>query len=103
MNRRKGFKRLVIVLGVPWYSLWALLAWGNYSNIEPNRKAAAEASAAGNWELALAHDTAVSSCYDRIFYAALATIIGPLLVWIVFLLARWIYRGFKSKMEASDA
>ena len=30
MNRRKGFRRLAVAVGGPWFSFWALVDWVGY-------------------------------------------------------------------------
>lgn len=77
-KRHRGFKRLEIALGVPWFGFWLLVAWVGYSRAnDPN--ATVQQQSDGNRQVMEAFGFGV---------------FWPAVILIVAGITYWVYRGF---------
>lgn len=84
INMRKGLKRLAIAAAVPYFGFWTL--W-----VIPPLFWLSECTNPQDGECQLTAEAAA----DRFWQSTTYGIVLPLLVLAVFLVARWVYRGFR--------
>jgi len=96
MANSKGWKRLKIALGVPYFGVWALMLVANTINSIRAFEEQAKNKAAGNAFLASVNNVGVNLNVENIILAITWGIVVPAIVFIVWVVARWVYRGFSS-------
>lgn len=99
MNKRKGLKRLAIVLGAPWYLFWVAFGIDNFRFAAEDNAAWHAADRARDTEKFFLFMAAENTANDRVALSVMATVLGPLLLWVFYLLARWVYRGFQGDVS----
>lgn len=98
MNKRKGFKRLAIVIGVPYFFSWGLVGVSNYRAwlkyepmaIEASRKHSPDAEM--YWNMS-------GRAYEMWGMAVWYGVIWPVIALVLAGIAFWVYRGFKPKQD----
>lgn len=96
MNKRRGFTRLALAFGIPYFGFWAL-TWQLASSALPRHlQWSIEATNRGEWRTAgiwMEHVNGDSAAVER---SLLWGIIIPIAALIVGALVYWVYRGFRS-------
>lgn len=95
-NRRRGFKRLAIALGLPWFGWWGFVAIVNYYNYR-DATGRIDAAVAVDGEISFVDIATQSSSMNMLGLAAFWGAILPLLMLFAVAAAYWVYRGFKPR------
>lgn len=82
VDKRKGFRRLALAVGVPWLGFWSLVGWIGYSR------------ANDPYADLFQRSFGEAQMWEALGYG----LIWPLVVFATAGLAYWVYRGFKPKL-----
>jgi hypothetical protein len=108
MNYKRGFRRIALLIGIPWVTGWLTLS-GWYATrlqtIEAKIVSAAAATTAPQnsdaWfeqftQVAGSDTIYMAKTYtDRRNTAALFAVVPPFTMWLTLLAGAWIFRGFR--------
>lgn len=95
MGSRKGWRRLAIALGVPYFGFWAFFGIANYIDYERVSLDYAKYPAGVYNAMEVAEGRILTDENWNISMAVLFGVVVPILALVVWLIARWVYRGFK--------
>lgn len=76
----EGFRRLSIVIAALWFAFWGMRVW----------------SAFEDWQAA-GFGTGDTPAYNAMIGQLIAMFLFPALAYAAFLVARWVYRGFRQQ------
>ena len=97
MNARRGMKRLIIVIAVPWFVVWGALALMDW-RISRNYHAEARLPQTGTCEAyEFAHSTVAiiaSDADNRLLQDALWGLGLPIFLTVLGIVVIWVFRGF---------
>lgn len=92
----KGWKRLAIVLGVPYFGWWAFLLIVSPGAYRRSQARFLESSDAGDTLGATVNLRMMYDANERFNLAITWGIVVPILALLLWIVARWVYRGFRS-------
>ena len=94
MNNKRGLKRLAVVLGVPYFGWWAFLM---FASPIAYRRASERFQGTDDMGLEATINLRMMVAANANFDLAITWgIIVPVIVLIIWQIARWVYRGFRS-------
>jgi len=97
MNSRRGFTRLAIALGVPYFGWWALTAYFGYTALPRYLAESNKASKEHDWESVTFWMTLANEADAAVQRSVMWGIFYPILAAIVAAIGYWVYRGFRPK------
>lgn len=96
MRSRKGWKRLAIALGVPYFGFWAFMLEANSIGYQRSLERALRAFEDGDSLGFQVNGSMASSNSDMINLAIIWGIVVPIAALIIWAIVRWVYRGFRA-------
>lgn len=97
-NRRKGFRRLAVAVGGPWFSFWALVGWAGYYGYDKAQNAMSEDLRAREYSMMTHWSEQSATGLSWMKNALLWGVAVPMLLLFAGTLVFWVYRGFKPKV-----
>jgi len=97
VNRRRGFTRLALALGIPYFGWWALTWWFASSALPRHLQWSREASERGDWKTATVWMEIANKDTEAVHRALTWGVIVPILALFLGVIAYWVYRGFKPR------
>lgn len=94
--RGKGMTRLAIVLGVPYFGWWAFMFASNFRNQQFAAESYRRGVASGDSQATRLALQWQSLTARNIEVAVIWGLVVPLAILIVWLVGRWVYRGFRA-------
>ena len=98
MSKRKGFKRLAIALGIPWFGWWGFVGVMSYRKYEKYRTMLNSPDTPTEFTEYLRLTKQWTDALDMTILSVFLGIVVPLTLAVLGAFGLWIYRGFKSEI-----